>query len=60
MDVGNLFGASVADIGDLNGDGVPVMLVGVSGNGDSGDLRGAVYIRFMDAVGAVQAYALKA
>jgi len=58
LDVGNLFGASVADIGDLNGDGVPVMLAGVPGNGDSGGLRGAVYIRFMDAVGTVQAYTL--
>jgi len=55
LDVDNLFGASVADIGDLNGDGVPVMLVGVPGNGDSGDLRGAVYFLVMNAVGTVQA-----
>jgi len=49
------FGGAVASIGDLNGDGIPDLVVGASGDDDGSIDRGAVYILFMNVDGTVQA-----
>ena len=43
----DLFGYSVANIGDRNGDGVTDLAVGAVGDDDGGSGRGAVYVLFM-------------
>ena len=43
----NYFGASVANIGDLNGDGVNDLVVGAAGDDAGGIGRGAVHILYM-------------
>jgi hypothetical protein len=48
------FGAAVAGLGDLNGDGFSDIAVGAPGDDDGGDNRGAVWILFMNADGSVQ------
>ena len=49
------FGSSVADIGDLDGDGIHDLVVGAKGEGVAGTpAQGAVYILFMTASGAVK------
>ncbi|MCP5443792.1 MAG: DUF4347 domain-containing protein [Chromatiaceae bacterium] len=50
---GDSFGASVAAIGDANGDGTPDLLVGADADDDGGSDRGAVYLLFMNADGTV-------
>jgi hypothetical protein len=47
------FGSSVSAIGDLDGDGVTDLAVGVSGDDDGGNNRGAVWILFMNSDGTV-------
>jgi hypothetical protein len=47
------FGAAIANIGDLNGDGIPDLVVGSALNDDGGTDRGAVYILFMNRDGTV-------
>ncbi|VAW80079.1 hypothetical protein MNBD_GAMMA15-1207 [hydrothermal vent metagenome] len=42
------FGAAVAGIGDLDGDGVPDLVVGAPGDDDGGLDRGAVWVLFLD------------
>jgi len=49
------FGAAVANIGDLNGDGITDIAVGAVGDDDGSNDRGAVYILFMNVDGTVQA-----
>jgi len=51
---GDSFGASVANIGDLNGDGVTDLAVGANGDETGGADRGAVYILFMNSDGTVK------
>ena len=48
------FGSAVAELGDLNGDGVPDIAVGAPLDDDGGTDRGAVWILFMDTDGTVQ------
>lgn len=48
------FGSAVASIGDLNGDGIPDLVVGSTQRDDGGRNRGAVYILFMNRDGTVQ------
>ena len=52
---GDRFGYSIANIGDLDGDGVDDLAVGAAyDDGDGGTNRGAVHIMFMGASGSVK------
>jgi len=53
LDNGDVFGRSVANLGDLNGDGVNDLAVGAAGDDDGGLQRGAVWILFMKTDGTV-------
>ena len=50
----NRFGTSIASLGDLDGDGVGDLAVGVPNNGDGGKLRGAVWVLFLNTDGTVK------
>ncbi len=47
------FGISIANIGDLDGDGVNDLAVGAHGDDDGGTNRGAIHILFMNTDGSV-------
>jgi hypothetical protein len=53
LDTGDGFGAAVANIGDLEGDGVIDLVVGAPGDDSDGDNRGAVWVLFMNSNGTV-------
>jgi len=53
LDDNDRFGSSVANIGDLNGDGINDLAVGVALDDDGGSNRGAVWILFMNTDGTV-------
>ncbi len=53
IDAEDAFGFSVANVGDLNEDGVTDLIVGAPYDDDGGDARGAAYILFMDTDGTV-------
>ncbi|MCP4073925.1 MAG: hypothetical protein GY742_19695, partial [Hyphomicrobiales bacterium] len=55
LDNDDWFGTSVAGVGDLDGDGIPDIAVGVHGDDDGGGERGAVYVLFLNADGTVKA-----
>ncbi|MEM7322367.1 MAG: right-handed parallel beta-helix repeat-containing protein, partial [Actinomycetota bacterium] len=46
------FGTSVAGLGDLNGDGLPDLAVGIAGDDDGGAQRGAAMVLFLNADGS--------
>ncbi len=48
------FGVDVAGIGDVDGDGVPDIVVGAGNNGDGGDGCGAVWVLLLNADGTVK------
>jgi hypothetical protein len=50
------FGSAVAELGDLDGDGVGEIAVGAEQDDDGGSNRGAVWILFLDRTGAVRAH----
>ncbi len=50
----NRFGTSAASLGDIDGDGVGDLAVGVPNNGDGGKLRGAVWVLFLNTDGTVK------
>ena len=50
---GNEYGSSIANMGDLNGDGITDIAVGVKSDDTGGNNRGAVYIHFMNSDGSV-------
>ena len=50
---GDYFGAGVAGIGDLDGDGVPDLAVGADGDDAGGTDAGTVHVLFLDRSGAV-------
>ncbi len=55
LDDSDSFGYGVANLGDLDGDGVPDLAVGAPGDDDGGPARGAVWILFMNSNGTVRA-----
>ena len=50
LDAGDLFGVSVASLGDLDGDGIADLAVGAYRDDDGGVNRGAVWVLFLDGV----------
>jgi len=54
LSAGDYFGWSVASPGDLDGDEVPDLVVGASGDNDGGLNRGAVWILFLNPDGTVK------
>lgn len=48
------FGASVASLGDLDGDSITDLAVGARGDGTGGAYRGAAYVLFLNADGTVK------
>jgi hypothetical protein len=50
------FGTDVAEIGDLDGDGVTELAIGAPGDDDGGASRGAVWILFLNSNGTVKGY----
>jgi hypothetical protein len=53
LDDNDHFGSAVAELGDLNGDGIPDIAVGAPLDDDGGTDRGAVWILFMNTDGTV-------
>jgi hypothetical protein len=49
----DLYGISIANIGDLNGDGVDDIVVGANSDDEGGSSRGAVHISFLNTDGSV-------
>jgi hypothetical protein len=54
LDDSDRFGSAVAELGDLNGDGILDIAVGAPLDDDGGTDRGAVWILFMNTDGTVQ------
>jgi hypothetical protein len=52
----DFFGASIASLGDLDGDGVTDLAVGADGDDDGGTGLGAVWVLFLNADGTVKAH----
>jgi len=50
------FGASVAVLGDLDGDSVPELAVGVPGDDDGANGAGAVFVLFLNSNGTIKAH----
>lgn len=50
------FGSSMANLGDMNGDGVQDLAVGATGDDDGGTYAGAVWILFMNSDGTVNGF----
>ena len=56
LDQDDRFGFSVASLGDLDGDGVADLAVGVPHDDDGGTDRGAVWVLFLNADGTVKSH----
>ena len=56
LDDDDRFGSAVADIGDVNGDGISDLAVGTPNNDDGADNAGAVWILFMKVDGKVDSW----
>ncbi len=56
LDDSDLFGGSVASLGDLDGDGVGDLAVGARWDDDGGEDRGAVWILFLNIDGTVKSH----
>ena len=56
LDDGDNFGASVSGLGDLDGDAVPDLAVGVPSDDDGGTNRGAVWVLFLNVDGTVKGH----
>jgi hypothetical protein len=55
LDDADLFGSAIANLGDLDGDGVIDLAVGATQDSDAGVARGAIWILFMNTDGTVKA-----
>jgi hypothetical protein len=55
LDEADLFGNAVAGAGDLDGDGTPDLAVGLAGENDGGNARGAIYLLYLNPDGGVKA-----
>jgi hypothetical protein len=56
LDDGDLFGDSVASLGELDGDGVSDLAVGTRNDDDGGPNRGAVWVLFLNTDGTVKSH----
>ena len=56
LDDGDNFGGNIANIGDLDGDGVTDLAAGAIYDDDGGDARGAVWILFLNSDGTVKGH----
>ncbi|MCH7638176.1 MAG: FG-GAP repeat protein [Bacteroidetes bacterium] len=56
LDQLEVFGISVAGVGDLDGDGTQDIVVGADGDNDGGSKRGAVWVLFLNADGTVDSH----
>ena len=56
LDFRDIFGCSVAGIGDLDADGINDIAVGASGDDDGGSSKGAVWILFLNRDGTVKSH----
>ena len=56
LDNNDQFGSAVTNAGDINGDGIIDLAVGVAFDDDGGVDRGAVWLLFMNADGTVNSY----
>ena len=54
LDDGDRFGSAIADIGDVNGDGITDLVVGAPNDDDGADNAGAVWILFMKSDGSIE------
>ncbi|NJO78637.1 MAG: cadherin-like domain-containing protein [Cyanobacteria bacterium RM1_2_2] len=54
LDRNDFFGKYLANIGDVNGDGITDLVAGARGDDDGGSGRGAVWILFLNANGTVK------
>jgi len=52
----DMFGWSVSDIGDLDGDGVTDIVVGTPNDDDGGTNRGSVWVLFLNSNGSIKSY----
>ena len=53
---GDRFGSSVAGIGDLDGDGIPDMIVGADADDDGGIDSGAIYLIYLYSDGTIKTF----
>jgi hypothetical protein len=56
LDIGDSFGVSIANLGDMDGDNVNDIAVGAYYDGDGGTIRGAVWILFLNIDGTVKSH----
>ena len=56
LDINDNFGMSVANIGDLDGDGVTDLVAGAHKDDDGFTDRGAIYVLFMNPAGTVKSF----